>query len=227
MKLSLSATKLLLLFAVVLVCAGAALYFSPELNRSLFLSINAIFPNRWVWTAITTPGDGAVAGCLFYVLFRKHKDLLLKGLVGALVGTIASQGLKTLFAVARPEYTPDIHGQFHFLAESMAATNYSMPSGHTLTGFLLGIFIFCSVKLNLFGKIALVVAMVAIGISRIALGVHWPADVLVGAGLGIVIGLASFWLPVRVQSKWGLLAVHLLYFTFVVALFHQYFPEHF
>ncbi len=210
------------LIAIGLIVGGAALHFSVDLNHSFFLYINSVFPNGYLWNAITTLGDGAAAGCLFYVLFRTHNDFLVKGLAGAVVGTIASQGLKKVFEVARPEYTAELNGNFHFLAQTMRDINYSMPSGHTLTTFLMGTFILCSVKLHLLAKIMIVIAMLAVGISRIALGVHWPADVLAGAGLGILIGLGSAALPVSIHNKQAITCVHLLYLSFVVALVYQY-----
>lgn len=211
-----------ILIAIGLIVGGAALHFSVDLNHSFFLYINSFFPNGYLWNAITTLGDGAAAGCLFYVLFRTRNDFLVKGLIGAIIGTIASQGLKKVFEVARPEYTPELNGSFHFLAQTMADTNYSMPSGHTLTAFLLGTFILFSVKLTALAKIMIVAAMVAVGISRIALGVHWPADVLAGAGLGILIGLGCSALPVSINNKWAITSVHLLYLSFVVVLVYQY-----
>lgn len=213
-------------FALVIACVciviGALLSYFTAINHSLFLLLNSLLPISVLWIAITTLGDGAVAGCIFYVLLRKHNDALAKGLVAAIAGVLVSDGLKKFFGVPRPEHTADF-GQFHQLAEDIATTSFSMPSGHTIAAFLLGTLLFVYLKLNMVGKIALGVLMVVIGLSRIALGVHWPADVFVGAGLGIVVAMACIALPIRIENKWGVLTVHLLYLIFVVALVHKYF----
>lgn len=215
--------KLSLVAAVVLIVSGVALFFLPEVNQSLFLYLNSLFPNRIFWTVITTLGDGAFAGCLFYIVFRKRNDLLAKGVIGALVGMATSHGLKRLFGITRPEYTEGFKDSFHFLAESMTVTNYSMPSGHTITAFLLGIFVLFNKKLNQVGKAALLLLMIAVGLSRIALGVHWPADVLVGAGLGIAIAIWCNLLRIEISNKKAIVAVHLLYLIFVGVLIKTYF----
>lgn len=209
--------------ATLLIISGALLFGFPEQNQSLFLYLNSLFPNRYFWTVITTLGDGAFAGCLFYIIFRKRNDLLVKGVIGALLGLAASHGLKRLFGVTRPEYTEDFKESFHFLAESMAITNYSMPSGHTITACMLGVFVLYSVKLTLIGKVAVVLLMAAVGLSRISLGVHWPADVLVGAGLGILIAILCSLLRIEMQNKKAIIAVHLTYLLFVAALIKTYF----
>jgi undecaprenyl-diphosphatase len=38
---------------------------------------------------------------------------------------------------------------------------------------------------------------VAVALSRIAVGAHWPSDVLVGAGLGLLAGQAGTWMSLR------------------------------
>ncbi len=215
--------KLSLVTAVVSIIVGVALFFLPSANQSLFLYINSLFPNGYFWTVITTLGDGAVAGCIFYLLLRKNTDVLAKGLIAAVIGLLTAHGLKKLFGVPRPEHAVDFTSQFHRLAEEIAITSFSMPSGHTVAAFLLGTLLFAYLKLNLVGKILLGIIMVAVGISRITLGVHWPADVLAGAGLGILIGIGCTALPIHIENKWGMLMVHLLYLAFVVSLVNKYF----
>ncbi|WP_331347124.1 phosphatase PAP2 family protein [Cellvibrio sp. UBA7661] len=214
--------KLSLVAAVVLIIAGAALFFLPALNQSLFIYINSLFPHQLFWTAITTIGEGSVAGCIFYLLLRKNNDALLKGAIAAVAGLIVANGFKYLFAVPRPEHTASFDQPFHLLVEPMSVTSFSMPSGHTIAAFLLGTLLFHFLKLNLLGKIALGILLAAIGISRIALGVHWPADVLAGAGLGIFVASVSAGLPIHINNKKGIRVVHLLYLLFVVALVHKY-----
>jgi membrane-associated phospholipid phosphatase len=214
--------RLSLAFAGACVCLGMMLNSFALFNQSLFLSINALFPHQIFWMVITTIGDGAVAGCIFYVVMRKNNLALTRGFVAAVIGGIASNGLKHFFAVPRPEQAPGFDQPFHLLVEPMSVTSFSMPSGHTLAAFLLGTLLFQFLKLNWPAKILLGVLLILIGVSRIALGVHWPADVFAGAGLGIFIGLACGRLPVEITNKKGIVVVHLLYLAFVISLLNQY-----
>jgi undecaprenyl-diphosphatase len=63
----------------------------------------------------------------------------------------------------------------------------SFPSGHTSTSFA------CATVLSFFvprAAPAFYLLALAIGFSRIYVGVHWPLDVLGGVVLGVAIGLA-------------------------------------
>jgi len=63
----------------------------------------------------------------------------------------------------------------------------SFPSGHTSTSFA------CATVLSFFvprAAPAFYLLALAIGFSRIYVGVHWPVDVLGGAVLGLAVGLA-------------------------------------
>ena len=59
---------------------------------------------------------------------------------------------------------------------------FSFPSGHTLHAVAFAVLLsaFYPALLPLLGVFAL-----AVGLSRVVLGLHYPSDVLVGAGLGI------------------------------------------
>jgi|TARA_B110000902_G_scaffold255470_1_gene320851 undecaprenyl-diphosphatase len=68
------------------------------------------------------------------------------------------------------------------------ADKFSLPSGHTTGAFLL------ATVVSAFYPSALVPAYLwasMVGISRIVLRVHFPLDVIIGAGLGITIALIS------------------------------------
>jgi undecaprenyl-diphosphatase len=74
----------------------------------------------------------------------------------------------------------------------------SFPSGHTSAAFA------CAVVLAGFApKLAapLFVLAAAIGFSRIYVGVHYPLDVIGGAALGVLIGLALLILVRRFGSS--------------------------
>lgn len=64
----------------------------------------------------------------------------------------------------------------------------SMPSGHAMMAFTGAVFLAAVVPRFRWALLALAVA---IGLSRVYLGVHYPSDVLVGAALGAAIGAAA------------------------------------
>ena len=80
----------------------------------------------------------------------------------------------------------------------------SMPSGHTLTAFAVASALYFSLapakRWRRAGWLWLLAA--ATGVSRIAVGAHWPGDVAVGLCLGIWAGLLGNWLLGRVPAAW-------------------------
>lgn len=87
-----------------------------------------------------------------------------------------------------------------------SATGFSFPSGHTLNSLVFfGLIIFSLWKyaknksLRLWGTALLTLIILAIGLSRIYLRVHYASDVLGGLSLGI------FWLTISIYL-FGLLA---------------------
>ncbi|PXA86070.1 PAP2 family protein [Nostoc sp. 3335mG] len=124
----------------------------------------------------------AAAGGLFWR--RRSKEALWLILTIA-SGRLVVEGVKLL--VQRPR--PPIADRLELV------TSWSFPSSHSA-----GTMMTCAALALLWhrpaGWVAALLAAGAIGWSRVALGVHWPSDVLAGWGFGLLwIGAASRWRP--------------------------------
>jgi membrane-associated phospholipid phosphatase len=95
--------------------------------------------------------------------------------------------------------------------------NVSMPSGHTLTAFAVASAIYFSLPEK--GRVKhlwLFVLAAGTGLSRIAVGAHWPGDVAVGVSLGLLAGMLGTRLLARMgtahlqPTAWSLRLVALL-----------------
>jgi membrane-associated phospholipid phosphatase len=96
---------------------------------------------------------------------------------------VASQGLKNLFDRERPFVTyPNIE-------KLSSGGDSSFPSGHTLEAFAMA----AALSLMFSGKkiiIPVYIWAILVAYSRMALGVHYPSDVLAGILIGSLIGWA-------------------------------------
>lgn len=103
------------------------------------------------------------------------------------VGTILSQFMKLTFRIPRP-WVQDPN--FKILEEAReAASGYSFPSGHSQSA--VGTFgSIAYTEKNRWVRIACIAVCVLVPVSRMYVGVHTPWDVLVGAGMSVVIMLA-------------------------------------
>jgi undecaprenyl-diphosphatase len=106
--------------------------------------------------------------------------------LAATLGTAIANGvLKTFFARARPEV----------LLEPL--TTYSMPSGHSSAAFALFMTLAVlagrgqPVRLRLTWMLVAGIPALAIALSRVYLGVHWPTDILAGMLLAFCVCAAS------------------------------------
>lgn len=92
------------------------------------------------------------------------------------------EALKIGFGRARP-YVPGGGGRF--TGPSLSPDYHSMPSGHTANAFAMATVL--SAEYSEWSPILYGLAL-AVGLSRIELGVHWPSDVVIGAGIGLWVG---------------------------------------
>ncbi len=134
---------------------------------------------------ITRLGEETAFLVLALVVFwcvdkRKGYYLMAVGFVG----TVTSQFLKLLCRVPRPWV---LDGNFTVVSGAKeAATGYSFPSGHSQSA--VGTFgALAATARQRWLKIAGIAAAILVPLSRMYLGVHTPADVLVGSGISLVL----------------------------------------
>lgn len=101
--------------------------------------------------------------------------------LNALGGAILSYVLKLVFSKARPALWPQL----------ISEATFSYPSGHAMGSIVLyGFLSYVLASLYprygkaFYGAAALLI--VAIGFSRLYLGVHWPTDIIAGYGIGFL-----------------------------------------
>lgn len=137
------------------------------------------WPN-WLWESLTVIGDERVLLALALPFCWRQPRLFWGLIVAALVAGLIARGFKEALALPRPAGVlaeEDLTVIGHRLRKS------AFPSGHTASAFA-----FAGILLLLYGRRigALALALAAlVGVSRVAVGAHWPLDVLAGAAIGL------------------------------------------
>ena len=163
-------------------------------NQSLFLWLNAAcsaLPD-WFWASLTITGHTSVIFALFALLLLpniKRYDILTALFATAILGGIVSTAVKESFKVMRPPavLAPE---QFHLIGHKLDLVSF--PSGHTLSAFAIAALLIFGFRLRGWRLIGVLGLACAIGLSRVAVGAHWPLDVLGGAVLGTVCGFSGW-----------------------------------
>jgi membrane-associated phospholipid phosphatase len=178
----------------LLILAGAACWwFGADLTLHRMLRLRGPAAPHVVF--LSALGGFAVMGpvalaAMAFLLWRKRTIDAVWLLLTIGIGRLAVEGIKLVVVRPRPPT-----GDWLEIVKS-----WSFPSSHSA-----GTMMTCVALALLFGRgeralIVALLAALAIGWSRVALGVHWPSDVLAGWGfglawLGLSLGLKSVVAP--------------------------------
>jgi len=167
----------------VLVCAvGVAGVVASGANEALFLAANAmaamLLPDM-AWAGITNLGSALGAFCLLAPTLTHWPRFAAAALLATPFAGLFTHLVKYLANVPRP--AAGLEGEsIHIVGDTLRF--YSFPSGHSATAFVLaGVLVLCAKRS--WAWLALPVAAL-VAFSRLAVGAHWPLDLLAGAAGG-------------------------------------------
>jgi len=180
---------ILAIFLFTLVSLSLLWARGQKIDNRVFLFVNLWgFRPKWLdgamWV-ITQIGGGWTALLLAaYLLLVRQANLALEIVLGTLSLALLVEGLKEVTNRARPYL---IHAEARVIG--WRAPGRSFPSGHTSQAFFLMTLLDFQLHAELPLTIALFGTAVAVGITRMYVGAHFPRDVVGGCILGMAWGI--------------------------------------
>lgn len=216
-----------LIWGLILFCLLAGLWLQWAVDsRAWMIQLHAhpVLPEA-LWAGLTLLGFGWAVLILMHALDRQDGRFALAACLSVVFGGVLINTLKWLWPHARPALMLG-ESQLTVIGIAVKQTG-SMPSGHAAAASaLVTLAVLCLLArggLSTFRLVGLLVLGALVAWSRVAVGAHWPADVMVGTALGIVIAVVALhlagrwwntaqgWTQARArQQMWCLCAMELM-----------------
>jgi membrane-associated phospholipid phosphatase len=194
------------------IAAGLWLHSDAACNEALFHAVNRFGPDApATWSALSVAGLALSAFIYLTAFADEVPERVAQLLWGIVLGGLTASWIKHHLPSPRPFLAL---GAEHLNVVGTPLSTGSMPSGHSAMAFaMLAVLV---AERRRFGERSavdgvltsnlglLLVALLASGLalSRLAVGAHWPADALLGGGLGLVFGgLAPHAWPVGAMTR--------------------------
>lgn len=141
------------------------------------------------WSFLTWSGLGICGFVLLTSLSAKEPRRVAALILTTLIGGIIVHALKRWLDVERPAGHFGLDDPaFHVIGPTLMRG--SMPSGHSASAWAVAtLLVLTEGRAAIWRNLWLVLAALQ-ALSRIVVGAHWPSDVLVGAGMGLLLAPA-------------------------------------
>lgn len=187
------------LLALLLVLAVSGWLLDESQNQALFLFLNKLFSliQDVIWINLTNLGSTMAGAALLCLLLIKRPQLVFHIVITGLLCTLAIYGLKHSLDIIRPHLALN-RDLFHFIETDI--TSPARPSGHSATAFFIAGTLYASHKMTAL-RVAVLLLASLIALSRIAIGVHWPLDLIWGAFVGLAMGYTGAYLTLTISPR--------------------------
>lgn len=180
---------------------AAAMAMAGEANMTGFVALNQwarTLPDGF-WAALTDTASVLSAGALLALCLNVAPRAVVAAVLAWPAGIVMVRGLKYLIDAPRPH---DLLAADTMHQIGVTLSGHSFPSGHTATAFTLiaALILTAPACRRALPATLLLLTGALVGLSRIAVGAHWPGDVLAGAAVGWLSGLIG----AALSQRWPL-----------------------
>jgi len=168
-----------------------------EWDRDLFVYLNNLgiedYDGFWIW--ITQITHWVPLYIIFLLLFisafywRRALLAVFSTLLTFFLTLMLTTVVKTYVARLRPNNEPLLHDLIRVLQEPH---NFSFFSGHAASSFSVTTFVVLSLRRMYKWVYIFYIWPILFASSRIFVGVHYPGDILVGAGVGVLMAVLVY-----------------------------------
>ena len=176
-----------LLFSLLLI--------TTQVNQIVMLHVHAhsFFP-EWMWAVLNLLGDAWVVLLILLIVDHYSGNFTSWIFKAWTLGALLVQTMKVLVPMARPASTLG-SSQLH-LIDHPPLVGSSMPSGHALAATTCALMLIAHFVQHKKRGDCLLIPILMLGLlaswARVAVGAHWPSDVIAGIGLALAVVTASF-----------------------------------
>ncbi len=202
--------SVLFVYAIIAAAFACIAYNLGNWQKGLFLTLNHWLVNatgEQFWYVITNFGDGFFLFPIAMIIFLNDQIRQKILIVSLFTSCIIINCTKYAIAFGRPGTYFD-GSEFNVIGNLLYSFN-SLPSGHTATAFLLVGLAYSLNKKSLFYTLFGLASLV--GLSRIAVGAHWPLDILFGMITGLFCAYAAILISQKLTNNnfWSIIYLSL------------------
>lgn len=149
---------------------------------------------------LTQFGDALIFLSILSILILYTPKVWESLIIGSILSLLLSVVIKEIFLIPRPAAVFD-NTAFNIIGKRLSGSN-SFPSGHSITVFTtLSVLMFAFAPTRSYYKYAYFFLIISIGLlfafTRVAVGAHYPLDVLIGSIIGYISGLLGTFISIK------------------------------